>query len=334
MNLKKLTVVFTFAALVGACTRDEGPRRPDVKPIPPAPTGNTNTNVGGNSSPNLVSEDNKRRERKRHELVTTNPGISHAPLLRKPRIDDVLAVNIGGVPAQKNSLQHLKLSIVMKVGNQIVSVKFVSEKKMSAQGPYQALTLVDKSQKLSAEARCLISCSDILVRVRRDNGEETAFVFKDSELTLIPDLEKDVNAGRVRKSSRVLEVGYVVSDSLEAIQKSISSHKVVVDGMLSEKNDESDLRQASELLTTLLSDLLAASNDVYELSRLSISNATPTPEQLGAGPQNLVKALQSLAMIRSLIKQESLSLEMQKDLARIEQVRPKVQLMAELLSKN
>ncbi len=330
MSLKKLTVLAISVALVSACSgRDESPRRTEVKP-PPAPTGNTKPT---SSSPaDLVSKDNQRREGKRQELVTTNPDISRVPMIRKPRLDDVVAVNLNA-QKQNDSLQSLKLSIVIKVNNQMVSIKFVSDKKMSAEGSYQPLTILDKTQKLSAEARCLVSCSDVLVRVRRENLEEIAFVFKDSELTMIPGLEKDSHALRVQKSSRVLEVGYLVSDSLESLQKSMDSHKAVIEKMFSENSSSEDLRQASEMLPTIASEILVASNDVYELSRLAIRGGSVTLEQ-SAGDQKLAKISQSLTVVSALVKQESLSSELQREIDLLNnQVRPKIQLMTQLLSK-
>lgn len=330
MNLKKLTLAVTILALTSACSkRDEGRTRPEVKP-PTAPTTSPNPN---SSSPDLVSKDNQRREGKRQELVTTNPDISRAPLLRKPRIDDVIAVNLSA-QAQKESLEGLKLSVVMKINSQPVSVKFMSEKKMAALGQYQPLTLIDKTQKLTAEARCLVSCADVLVRVRRDNGEETAFIFKDAELTMLPDLEKDPNSNRLIKTSRILEVGYSVVDALEHMEKSMQGRKLIVDKMVSENAANEELRRASELLMTILADVSAASNDVYELSRVATRNVVATPEQLSSADQKLFKASQSIALAGSLVKQEPMASEMQAEVNTINQLRPKIQLMTQLLSKN
>ncbi|OQW47413.1 MAG: hypothetical protein A4S09_15305 [Proteobacteria bacterium SG_bin7] len=326
MGPKNLTILISVLILAGACTkRDEAPRKTELKP-PAPPTGTPNGTPNGNSSPDLVSKDEKRREEKRLNLVTTNPDISRTPLIRKPRLDDIVAVNLSA-QAQKESLQSLKLSVVLREKNQIISVKFVLAKKMTALGTYQSLTLVDKAQKLSAEARCLVSCSDVLVRVRRVKGEEIAFVFKDSELTMIPSLDKDPEAKRVQKSSRLLEIGYSVSDSLEALQKSVGMHKTTVDRKLFEQGNNEEIRRASDSLANLLSELLVASNDIYDLSRLSISGGIATPEQLSAGDQKLMKASQSLASLSGLV-------EVQKEIDSVNQLREKVQLMAQLLSKN
>lgn len=321
MGNQVIKVNITLLLIVGmvACSKRED--RPAPSPSQQLPTQQP-PGAPGSQGPqkDLVQQDTQRRQSDRGALVTSNPGISTTPLIKKPRLDDVVVTSLQ-VKTEKNSVVNSKFVVVLKTSaDQAVAYNFSGEKKMSAQGDYIKLVSLDKNQKqLSVESRCLATCEHVLVRARRGSGEESAFVFKIADtksgvgqLTMLPGLEQDANAARLLDMSRIVEVSYPAAQALEGVQKMIDSSRTQVEKVASENEEQgadaaavTELRRGIQMLQSVQSESDAALTELYSLAGVSLKSGgvklSLNPEQLSSIDRKLLSASQNIAIVAGIV---------------------------------
>ncbi len=320
MNKGIVQITITGILLVGLTACQKRDERGAAKPpqnsgqpqTPPAPQ--------PQQGPDLISKDNDNRNAKRDQIVSANPNISTAPLLKKPRLDDIITTSFQA-KVEKGSIIDSKFVIVLKTSTeQALALNFSSDKKLVAQGSYQRLTALDKAQKIITEARCLASCDDVFVRVRRNNGEESALVFKLNkegvgELTMFPGLEKDPSTQRVFDMARVVELSYPIAAKLESVLKTSVNSKSVIEKLAAANEAQgtdgaavNELRRSSGLLESVRAEIDVALNEAYSLTALSLKSAghkvMVSPEQLTAIDKRLMTASQHVAIATGIVNNQ------------------------------
>jgi hypothetical protein len=326
MNFKKLTFALAILTVTAACQRDS--RAPEKKVVPTSPAAPVGNAQVQKSDKDLLKKDQERRQAKRQEMFISNPNVSKAPMIKKPRLDDILAGHLETINNTDAELSALRFVLTVQ-GKEPMPLKYSLDKKLNAKGLYTALTAEDKNSKVVAEARCLASCQDVMVRVRRD-GEEVAFWFRGLELMELPQLNEERGAKRILDTSRTMEIAFQAQQALENSLRSLVANKVQIEAIT--VNDE-EVQRAKATLKGMTEQVAGATGEVYQLANLVLKGGAMIPDLASAPKRRLLSVAQNSAVVSSIVQKhnQTLASEFEKNVKMLNELSEKLTLLNQYL---
>ncbi len=283
--MKKLFLVPTIVFLA-ACSgsRDAAQPTPQKSDRPQSPVPAQTT-----QAPEFVIE--KKREKESQEVLLHNRDLSKMNArIVVGNLQGIVSAFLQVTKLDEGKVGDVKFSLIVKENDEVKPESFLLNSALQKAGGYALLPPREKSSKSHVEARCLDSCDHILVRFRRAAQGEIALVFKLSErkstvgeLLMIPGFERHPEQARILANNRIIELSYQIAEELEFANKKLMIAKQLV-----------DVSQKAEVVDVAVRQVLTLTQEVYNLSRMTLTNEQVTWDVPANKPQQIQQTIENL----------------------------------------